>query len=407
MQYSRFKKRLPKIIGPALAGIVIQATDPIAGMRILVVTSLCLAVFSLLVQWRWMPHRKPLLGGPSLWQIFRELHPRLRRLLVAEIFTGCANWVCSLFRGAVRGGGTRLVLQTLRIAGGDAEYYGVANVSADWPHDASRRFTALHRLDVCFLCAFPAVLAMSPPNGWLFAAFVVYGLRVGEPARKAMITNLMPEAVRARGVGLYWGLRSFALCTAPWVYAWIWGTYDAHTLLLTAFGLGCMVRPFFMSFAANEVPAVLAVLPFTAILSKYEQPPPRAKAQDRPENHMAFDPYDPCPCGSGKKFRWCCQPVYVQIDQAFQQEAQGQHEAALRIMEGLCKDHPGNPEVWGRTAQAAVRGEPCRGRRKRSAKGVRNQPQLSLRPLPAWPFSPLRGRDSGSAAAVPQGSGTL
>jgi tetratricopeptide (TPR) repeat protein len=66
---------------------------------------------------------------------------------------------------------------------------------------------------------------------------------------------------------------------------------------------------------------------------------------------MAFDPYDPCPCGSGKKFKWCCQPVYVQIDKAFQQDAEGQHEAALRIMDEVCAEHPGNPEVWGRKAQ--------------------------------------------------------
>jgi tetratricopeptide (TPR) repeat protein len=66
---------------------------------------------------------------------------------------------------------------------------------------------------------------------------------------------------------------------------------------------------------------------------------------------MAFDPYDPCPCGSGKKFKWCCQPVYVQIDKAFQQDADGQHEAAARTMEEVCAEHPSNPEVWGRKAQ--------------------------------------------------------
>jgi tetratricopeptide (TPR) repeat protein len=66
---------------------------------------------------------------------------------------------------------------------------------------------------------------------------------------------------------------------------------------------------------------------------------------------MAFDPYEPCPCGSGKKFKWCCQPVYVQIDKAFQQDADGQHEAALRTMDEVCAQHPGNPEVWGRKAQ--------------------------------------------------------
>ena len=66
---------------------------------------------------------------------------------------------------------------------------------------------------------------------------------------------------------------------------------------------------------------------------------------------MSFDLYQPCPCGSGKKFKWCCQPVYVQMDKAFQQDAEGQHDTALRMMEEVCKEHPSNPEVWGRKAQ--------------------------------------------------------
>src|SRR5579862_1396843 len=76
---------------------------------------------------------------------------------------------------------------------------------------------------------------------------------------------------------------------------------------------------------------------------------PWLKADQR--KPMAFDPYQPCPCGSGKKFKWCCQPVYVQIDKAFQQDEQGQHDTALRMMEEVCAEHPGNPEVWGRKAQ--------------------------------------------------------
>jgi tetratricopeptide (TPR) repeat protein len=66
---------------------------------------------------------------------------------------------------------------------------------------------------------------------------------------------------------------------------------------------------------------------------------------------MALDPYASCPCGSGKKFKWCCQPVHVQIDRAFQQDAQGQHEVALRLMDEVIAEHPANPEVWGRKAQ--------------------------------------------------------
>jgi tetratricopeptide (TPR) repeat protein len=66
---------------------------------------------------------------------------------------------------------------------------------------------------------------------------------------------------------------------------------------------------------------------------------------------MALDPYDSCPCGSGKKFKWCCQPIHVEINKAFEQDAAGQHEVALRSMDAVAAQHPGNPEVWGRKAQ--------------------------------------------------------
>jgi tetratricopeptide (TPR) repeat protein len=64
-----------------------------------------------------------------------------------------------------------------------------------------------------------------------------------------------------------------------------------------------------------------------------------------------LDAYSPCPCGSGKKFKWCCQPIYAQIDKAFEQDAEGQHEAALRTLDEAIAEHPANPEVWGRKAQ--------------------------------------------------------
>ena len=66
---------------------------------------------------------------------------------------------------------------------------------------------------------------------------------------------------------------------------------------------------------------------------------------------MSLDLYSPCPCGSGKKFKWCCLNIFEDIERAFAQAGQGQHEAALRIMEGVTKAHPDNPEAWGRQAQ--------------------------------------------------------
>ena len=64
-----------------------------------------------------------------------------------------------------------------------------------------------------------------------------------------------------------------------------------------------------------------------------------------------IDPYAPCPCGSGKKFKWCCQPIYANINRAFEQDAQGQHDVALRIMDEVTKEHGDNPEAWGQKAK--------------------------------------------------------
>src|SRR5438876_5165738 len=66
---------------------------------------------------------------------------------------------------------------------------------------------------------------------------------------------------------------------------------------------------------------------------------------------MTIDPYASCPCGSGKKFKWCCQDIHADIDRAFQQHNDGQHEASLRTMTEVVRQHAGNPEAWGRQAQ--------------------------------------------------------
>jgi MFS family permease len=95
-------------------------------------------------------------------------------------------------------------------------------------------------LTFIFFALFPLVLAVVPTD-WLLLAFVVYGLReIGEPARKALITSLLPPEVRARGVGLYWGIRSFAMCSAAPVGAAIWYWWGPEELFYIAFALGAL-----------------------------------------------------------------------------------------------------------------------------------------------------------------------
>jgi tetratricopeptide (TPR) repeat protein len=66
---------------------------------------------------------------------------------------------------------------------------------------------------------------------------------------------------------------------------------------------------------------------------------------------MPLDPYVSCPCGSGKKFKWCCAPYYGQVEKAFDLERQAQHDAAVAVMAELTKAHPDTPAVWGYKAQ--------------------------------------------------------
>jgi tetratricopeptide (TPR) repeat protein len=66
---------------------------------------------------------------------------------------------------------------------------------------------------------------------------------------------------------------------------------------------------------------------------------------------MPLDPYVSCPCGSGKKFKWCCAPFYPQVEKAFGQDRVNQHEAALQTIRELTQSHADQPAVWGYFAQ--------------------------------------------------------
>jgi hypothetical protein len=95
---------------------------------------------------------------------------------------------------------------------------------------------------------FPILLVVLPRAGArlglpilvsLVIVYVVNGLReLGEPARKALISTGFPPEVRARAVGLYWGLRSFAFCPAPLVAAYLWNRIGPDKTFLIGGSIG-------------------------------------------------------------------------------------------------------------------------------------------------------------------------
>lgn len=100
------QKRVPRIVGPAVAGLVLAAAARqhgssdigyVVGMRWLVGASLLLGLGSLVMQIFWMPRYPAPPRGPSAGTVVRALHPTLRRLLVAEIFTRWCDWLVREF----------------------------------------------------------------------------------------------------------------------------------------------------------------------------------------------------------------------------------------------------------------------------------------------------------------------
>ena len=110
-------------------------------------------------------------------------------------------------------------------------------------------------LTFVFFALFPLSLGLAPDGYGLILAFVVYGLReIGEPARKALITSLVPEAARAEGIGLYWGVRSLAVCWASLAGGLIWYALGPEQLLYLAFAFGCAGAAVFYLFARHPLP---------------------------------------------------------------------------------------------------------------------------------------------------------
>ena len=255
------QKRLPRIIGPAVAGFVLDLAvrrhgdaeiGYVVGTRWLVAVAFLLGLGSLAMQVLWMPRRPAPPPGPGVFAVAGAFHPTLRRLLVAEVFTRWCDWLVREF----------VVLYLLAIRGLDATAIGLLfslqNAVALLTYLPIGRLTLVVGLQpfigltFVFFALFPLALALAPDGYGLVLAFVVWGLReIGEPARKALIVSLLPAPIRAQGVGLYWGIRGVAICWASLIGALVWWWLGPDALLYVAFGFGCAGAAIFYQWARH------------------------------------------------------------------------------------------------------------------------------------------------------------
>ena len=64
---------------------------------------------------------------------------------------------------------------------------------------------------------------------------------------------------------------------------------------------------------------------------------------------MSVDPYALCPCGSGKKVKFCCQSILPEMEKVERLLENNQPRMAISTLEKLLPEHAGN--AWVATAQ--------------------------------------------------------
>jgi MFS family permease len=227
------QKRLPKVIGPLIGGMLFGL-----GYRANLFASIGVLALSFAAQWALLGKMKPASAAPqaSVSEVLAAIPPGLRRLLFSEILLRWGNWFVRDFAS----------LYVVAVLGRSAAEYGslaalssavalVSYVPAGKMIDRAPSPKPYIGATFLFFALFPFALVWLP----LPIAFVINGLReLGEPARKAAITAGLPEGIRARAVGWYWGLRSFAFCPAPLAAWWLWDRFGPEAAFLTGGALG-------------------------------------------------------------------------------------------------------------------------------------------------------------------------
>ena len=216
-------RRVPIAVAPTVGGVLIATRGIRDGVRIGLSISIVLAGVALVAVRRIrlaLPEQHMSLGMGHVWH---SLPDPLRRLLVSDIFIRTCEGMVDVF----------LVLYALNVVGISAPQFGVL-VAVQMVTAILCYLPAAHFADrfgrkpfviATFLAfsLFPVAVVTAHSFSRLVLAFVVGGLReIGEPARKALIVDLVRPEVRARGIGLYYLIRSLVITPAATLGGAFW-----------------------------------------------------------------------------------------------------------------------------------------------------------------------------------------
>ena len=229
-------KRVPIVLAPPLGGLLLERFGIVHGMRIGFAVSIVLSLAMLVFLWRALRSEAlDKVGPPATPLPSVRLRPALRQLLIADCLIRLCEGLPDVF----------LIVWAIEIVHVSPAQFGVlmsvlmATAIASYVPAATLAGRAEKKpfvlLTYVFFTAFPLAVLASTSFAHLLAAYALGGLReIGEPARKALIVDLADPAARGRTVGLYYGIRGFAVAGAAAVGGLLWTIRPSLTFLAAA-----------------------------------------------------------------------------------------------------------------------------------------------------------------------------
>jgi MFS family permease len=272
------QKRASSLLAYFASGQLVLWLGETAGVQAALALSIVLVAVSLVIQYRYMRTASfdKVLTPDRPVHLLRRFHPQLRRLLVSDI---CVRWCDAMPRELMILYCVPILASLLRTSEAQAAaelsaaavafYVGVLlvvlNVTSlalylpvgHWASKSGAAKKPFIGLTFVFFALFPITLAALGGSAgiWgLVLAFVVGGLReFGEPARKAMITELVPADCRTHAIGIYWGVRSAGIVPASFVGGLVWYFFGPVTMLWCAGAVGVLgAALFYLRFAGGR-----------------------------------------------------------------------------------------------------------------------------------------------------------
>lgn len=233
-------RRIPMALGPLLGGMCVQHWGEKDGVRIAFSFALGLSVLALLLQHYFLEHVAEPVNGEmekNPLKVLGLMGPKLKSLLISDILIRFCEQIPYAFVviWCIKRIGVSPVefgaLTTIEMFSAVLIYIPVA-----WLVEKNKTKKPYIAITFAFFSAFPLVLMFSKSMYALVFAFIIRGLKeFGEPARKALILDLAPDANKALTYGAYYLVRDTVVAAAALGGGLLWGISPQLNLICAAF----------------------------------------------------------------------------------------------------------------------------------------------------------------------------